>query len=52
MAREVAAVRKLIDSEALKVIETFLLKGPRRGVKSEADLADEGSDEADVDRAA
>jgi CarD family transcriptional regulator len=52
MAREVAAVRKLIDSEALKVIETFLLKGPRRGVKSEADLADEGSDDADVDRAA
>ena len=52
MAREVAAVRKLIDSEALKVIETFLLKGPRRGVKSEADLADDGSDDADVDRAA
>ena len=52
MAREVAAVRKLIDSEALKLIETFLLKGPRRGVKSEAELADEGSDDADVDRAA
>ena len=52
MAREVAAVRKLIDSEALKVIETFLLKGPRRGAKSEADLADDGSDDADVDRAA
>jgi len=33
---EVAAVRKLIDSEALKVIENFLLKGPRRGAKSEA----------------
>ncbi len=52
MAREVAAVRKLIDSEALKVIESFLLKGPRRGAKSEADLADDGSDDADVDRAA
>jgi CarD family transcriptional regulator len=52
MAREVAAVRKLIDSEALKVIETFLLKGPRRGAKSEADLGDDGSDDADVDRAA
>jgi len=52
MAREVAAVRKLIDSEALKVIETFLLKGPRRGAKSEADLADDSSDDADVDRAA
>ncbi len=52
MAREVAAVRKLIDSEALKVIESFLLKGPRRGAKSEADIADDGSDDADVDRAA
>ncbi len=52
MAREVAAVRKLIDLEALKVIESFLLKGPRRGAKSEADLADDGSDDADVDRAA
>lgn len=52
MAREVAAVRKLIESEALKVIESFLLKGPRRGSKTEADLADDGSDDADVDRAA
>ncbi|MGA8170267.1 MAG: CarD family transcriptional regulator [Methylocystis sp.] len=54
MAREIAAVRKLIDSEALKVIETFLLKGPRRGVKTEAeaDPTDDGSDDADVDRAA
>ena len=52
MAREVAAVRKLIDSEALKVIESFLLKGPRRGTKTEADVADDGSDADDVDRAA
>jgi len=52
MAREIAAVRKLIDSEALKVIESFLLKGPRRGAKAETDLADDVSDEADVDRAA
>lgn len=51
MAREVAAVRKLIDSEALKLIESFLQKGPRRGQKSEADVADE-ADEEDVDRAA
>ena len=52
MAREIAAVRKLIDSEALKVIETFLAKGPRRGSKSEADLADDGADEDIEDRAA
>ncbi len=51
MAREVAAVRKLIDSEALKLIESFLQKGPRRGQKSETDVADE-ADEEDVDRAA
>ncbi|UZX13731.1 CarD family transcriptional regulator [Methylocystis sp. MJC1] len=51
MAREVAAVRKLIDSEALKLIESFLQKGPRRGQKADAEAADDG-DEEDVDRAA
>jgi CarD family transcriptional regulator len=51
MAREIAAVRKLIDSEALKLIESFLLKGPRRGAKLEVDLIVE-ADDADVDRAA
>lgn len=51
MAREVAAVRKLIDSEALKLIESFLQKGPRRGAKTDAEAADDG-DEEDVDRAA
>lgn len=51
MAREVAAVRKLIDSEALKLIESFLQKGPRRGQKTDAEVADE-ADEEDVDRAA
>lgn len=51
MAREVAAVRKLIDSEALKLIESFLQKGPRRGAKADAEAVDDG-DEEDVDRAA
>jgi CarD family transcriptional regulator len=55
MAREVAAVRKLIDSESLKLIESFLAKSPRRGSKSE-DAGDDPSDgegeEDDVDRAA
>jgi len=46
MAREVAAVRKLIDQEALSLIESFLAKAPRRGPKNEI----EG--EEDVDRAA
>jgi CarD family transcriptional regulator len=56
MAREVAAVRKLIDSESLKLIESFLAKSPRRGQKSE-DAGDEpadgdGDEDDDVDRAA
>lgn len=51
MAREVAAVRKLIDSEALKLIESFLQKGPRRGQKTDGNAADD-ADEEDVDRAA
>ncbi|WP_370634945.1 CarD family transcriptional regulator [Methylocystis sp. WRRC1] len=51
MAREIAAVRKLIDSEALKLIESFLQKGPRRGQKADADVGDDG-DDADVDAAA
>ncbi|PWB80596.1 MAG: CarD family transcriptional regulator [Methylocystaceae bacterium] len=54
MAREVAAVRKLIDSESLKLIESFLLKGPRRGQKADgdADAGDDSGDDDDVDRAA
>jgi CarD family transcriptional regulator len=52
MAREIAAVRKLIDSESLKLIESFLLKGPRRGPKGEGDVSDDVGDETDVDRAA
>jgi CarD family transcriptional regulator len=52
MAREVAAVRKLIDSESLKLIESFLLKGPRRGPKSDADQGDDAGDDDDVERAA
>ncbi len=52
MGREIAAVRKLIDSEALALIESFLLKGPKRGQKNDADIAADGADQADVDRAA
>ncbi len=53
MAREVAAVRKLLDAESLKLIESFLQKSPKRGGKAEpeADLLEE--EEADIeDRAA
>jgi CarD family transcriptional regulator len=67
MAREIAAVRRLIDAEALKLIESFLQKGPKRSPKietegegegegddaaaSDADTDSEG-DDSDVDRAA
>jgi CarD family transcriptional regulator len=62
MAREVAAVRKLLDSESLKLIESFLAKSPRRGQKSEGESesdaesddgdGDGGDDDNDVERAA
>ena len=52
MSREISAVRRLIDSESLKVIESYLAKGPRRGAKNEIDVADASGDEADVERAA
>jgi CarD family transcriptional regulator len=48
MAREIAAVQKLTDSEALKLIESHLQKGPKRGTKAEQ-VAEELAEEA-VDR--
>jgi len=47
MAREIAVVQKLTDSEALKLIESHLQKGPKRGAKAEQaaeDLAEEAGD--------
>ncbi len=49
MAREIAAVRRLIDSEALKLIEAFLQKGPKRGAKSDAEGDGDGDIEAEID---
>jgi CarD family transcriptional regulator len=51
MAREIAAVEKLTDSESLKLIETQLLKGPRRTAKPE-DAEDDAGDADAVDAAA
>ena len=45
IARELAAVQKLTDSEALKLIDGQLQKGPRRGGKAEEDAA--GDDATD-----
>ncbi|SNB78377.1 transcriptional regulator, CarD family [Rhodoblastus acidophilus] len=47
MAREIAVVQKLTDSEALKVIDGQLQKSPRRAAKT-----DEQADEGDVEEAA
>ena len=53
MAREIAAVQRLTDTEALKVLDGQLRKGPRRGIKvegvseAEADVV-----EGDIEQAA
>lgn len=50
MMREIAAVQKLIDSEALKLIESHLQRGPKRGSKAEAnDLTDGDQEDSDLD---
>ncbi|WP_020179521.1 CarD family transcriptional regulator [Methylopila sp. M107] len=46
LMREVAAVQKLTDSEAQKLIEAQLAKGPRRSKADEAADAEEAQDEA------
>ena len=40
MAREIAAVNKISDTEAVRLIETNLNKGPKRGAKAENDESD------------
>lgn len=51
MARELAAVERVVETEAVKLIEAQLAKGPRRGpAKAEAEEADE-SDEPEVEAA-
>jgi CarD family transcriptional regulator len=52
LAREVAVVQKLSESEALKAIEAQLQRGQRRGPKVEADGAVAGAGESDVEEAA
>ena len=46
VARELAAVNKLTDSEALKLIDGQLQKGPKRGTKAEAEAEADASQEA------
>ncbi len=48
MARELAAVNKLSDTEAVRLVETNLAKGPKRGAKVEEVEADVEGDDQDV----
>ena len=42
MAREIAAVNKLSETEAVRLIETNLNKGPKRGKSADDDSANDG----------
>lgn len=50
MSRELSVVQKLTEQESLKLIETQLQKGPRRGAKAEAEA--DGDSDGEVDEAA
>jgi CarD family transcriptional regulator len=41
MAREIAAVNKMSDTEAVRLVETNLNKGPRRGAKADNEEAEQ-----------
>jgi CarD family transcriptional regulator len=47
LSREIAAVQHVTETEAVKEIEAQLAKGPRRGVKSEADAVGEADADAE-----
>jgi len=48
MAREIAAVNRLSETEAVRLIEVNLAKAPRRGTKADAD--NEEADKEDVEK--
>jgi CarD family transcriptional regulator len=50
VAREISVVQKLTETESLKLIESQLQKGPRRGKAEDAEPAD--AEEGDVEEAA
>jgi CarD family transcriptional regulator len=52
LAREVAVVQKLAETEALKAIEAQLQRGQRRGPKAEAEGAAVSTGESEVEEAA
>jgi CarD family transcriptional regulator len=52
LSREIAAVQKLTETEAIKEIEAALAKGPRRGPKPAEEATDAGSEDAAEEEAA
>ncbi len=54
LSREVGTVQKLTETEALKLIETQLQKGPRRGKVEEADAEADApeAEEGEIEEAA
>jgi CarD family transcriptional regulator len=52
VARELSAVQKVTETEALKLIESQLQKGPKRGAKAEAGEGEPEAEEGDVEEAA
>lgn len=49
LSREIAAVQHVTETEAIKEIEAQLAKGPRRGVKADADAVGEADAEGEDD---
>lgn len=52
VAREIAVVHKLTETESLKLIESQLQKGPRRGKGEDADTVTAEGEDGDIDEAA
>ena len=52
MAREIAVVNKITETEAVNLIEANLAKGPRRGPKPEEVEASEDDDDDAAEEAA
>lgn len=52
LSREIAAVQKLTETEAIKEIEAALAKGPRRGPKPAGEAEAAGSEDAAEEEAA
>jgi CarD family transcriptional regulator len=52
MAREIAAVQRLTETESLKLIEGNLQKGPRRGAKADVEADSDPDGTGDIEEAA